>query len=232
MRCLFLAVLLLTVSVTPAAARLSGHDCQIYFGDDDYTPPEVLEVLVRGQGNAVRKCSYSNGYDLIFRPSWHPLGVCQAAKRVLVKEAGSLELMRWEGSEPGFPRLLMMIADEECPRQDDPRYLVTENVTAGTFKAAVRFWEKLSSNEEGHRILLAALREVHDSKSFCGGLERFESDLRNAKLKLTAVRLHDNYERDAPHLSLELGCCDFFWSLLVDFKDDQLTVFGLGCTIH
>jgi hypothetical protein len=232
MRCLFLALLLLTVSATPAAARLSGYDCQIYFGDDEYTPPEVLEVLVQGQGNAVRKCSYSSGYDLIFRPSWHSVGVCQALKRVLVKEKDSLELMRWEGSEPGFPSVLMMIADEQCPRQDDPRYLVTENVTAGTFKAVVRFWEKVSSSEEGHRILLTALREVHKSKGFCGGLERFESDLRNARLKLTAVRLLDNYGRGGPHLSLDLGCCDLFWSLLVDFKDDQLAVLGTGCTIH
>lgn len=232
MRYLFLAVLLLAVSAIPAAARLSGGGCQIYFGDDDSTPPEILEALNRGQGIAIRKCSDSKGYDLIFPPSRHLLGVCQAARRVLVKQAESLELMRWEGKEPGFPDLLMMVADGDCPRQDDPRYLVTENVTVGTFKAAVWLWEKASSDEKSFGALLAELHKNDDVVRFCGGLEKFESDFRRGKLKLTSVRFQDDANHTSPYIRLDLGNDYFFWTLLADFKDDQLVVVRLGCIMQ
>ena len=231
MRCLILATLLLAAFATPASARLSGYHCQVYFGDDDHAPSEVVEVLNRVEGSAIRKCSHATFYELISPPSWNRLGVCQVTQWRLIKEAGSLEYMPSDSTPAGFPRLFMMASDGDCPQQDDPRYLPTEDVTAGVFSAAVRFWEEVSSGDNGIGNLLATFRGGEISERFARDLEDFERDFRNGEVQLSAVRLGHANKRIAPYFELELGRSGTFWSLLVDFEDGELVVLGLGVTI-
>lgn len=231
MRWIGVAALLLLAGAMPAPAQTSDPYCRFYFGEEAYTPPDILEMLSRVDGSAVRMCPVSADYLLLSQPSRGPFHVCQVTQWRLVKEQGSLEFMQSESSGSEGRSLLMMISEGDCPRQDDLRYMPTEDVTAGVFVAAVHFWEELSSSEDGLDDLLASFRGRDISKDFARDLEDFERDFRKGEVRLSAVRLGGNDKRTAPYFALDLGRSGTFWSLLVDFEDDELEVLGLGMTI-
>ena len=224
MRWILVAALLLA-NAPPALAQVSVDYCRFYFGEEEYTPPEVLEVLNRGHDSAVRLCPSSTVYDLISRPLQGPFDVCQITQWRLLKDGQSLSFAPSERSNPGDPRLFMMVSEEDCPRQDDRRYIAADDVSAGVFVALVRFWGEMSSSEEGREALLAKFHSIdRSSRDF----QEFESAFRSGELELAAVGLDSNAQQITPYYVLELGRPLSSWSLIVDFVGDELVVLGYG----
>jgi len=239
MRWILLAVLL-AVGAAPARAQLSSSYCRFYFGEEEYISPEVLEVLNWRQGNAVRLCTRSSwtgpaDYDLFSPPVRGAFDVCQVTQRQLSKDGETFSLARSEGAYPGEPKLLMMASAEDCPRQDDRRYIAATDVSAGVFATLARFWKEMSSSEEGREALLANFSSaVRSSSEF----QELESAFKNGELELMAVSLDTNVQETTPYYELTLGK-EFpswsllaSWSLLVDFVDDELVVLGYGTIVY
>ncbi|HEY9548660.1 MAG TPA: hypothetical protein VIR45_04090 [Kiloniellaceae bacterium] len=230
MKWILVAALLLAASTTPARADISRYACELYFADTEVAPPEAREILKPDSRTALKMCSAwsdegSRTFARVFAPLRHPFDVCQIVERQLFKDKGTWTYTPLAG-EPysGDPRVSMMISEGNCPRQDDPRYIITSDITAGIFVTAVQFWRKLSSRD-GHDALFADVYPVVRSSSM---FQIFESEIRSGA-ELKPVRVALSTSTQAPtHYSLELEGSLTNWALLFDVTGDGLVIVGIG----
>lgn len=235
MRWIFVAVLLLAASVAPARADISRHTCAHYFGDSENAPPEAQELLRQDSRAALQACSVAGDPDtsyfmLVSAPLHHPFGICQITARRVFKEEGG-----WTHTPPpGKPYLdhrsvSMMVAEEDCPRQDDPRYVVTNDVSPGVFLAAVRFWEKLSSASNPEILAQVTFPAARASTIF----RDFENEFslwRSFRLVSVSFSSADAHSLAYYHLDLEGTPTN--WTLLFDIVDEGLVVVGIGTVVY
>ena len=226
-----LVTVLLVAGAVPARADISRFSCSLYFADSEVAPPEARELLEPDSHTALRTCSNqgdpeSRTVARVSAPLRHPLGVCQIIEHQLFKDKGTWTYHPPPGkSHLGGLAVSMMVSEGDCPRQDDPRYIGTDDVSAGVFLAAVRFWKELSSRD-GQDALFAGVYPVVRSGSM---FQDFESEIRRgAEFELVSVSFVPADERTPAFYRMDMEGTLTNWALLVDVADDGLVVVGIG----
>jgi hypothetical protein len=230
MRCLFLAILLLAAAQAQAQAA-TGYSCEYYFADSEPELSEVRELLETVSPGAIKLCANwgdpkTRSFFFVSVPLHHPFGVCQVTKRQLFNEDG-----KWTHTPPpdkpylGSRSVSMLLAEGDCPRQDDPRYIATNDVSPGVFLAAVRLWEKLSS---------AGGPDILDETTFPGAgtgemFREFESQFGLWKsFKLVSVSFRQADAHSPAYFTMTLNGAPTNWLLVFDVVDDGLAIVGIG----
>ncbi|MFN4764684.1 hypothetical protein ACKGJN_16265, partial [Gillisia sp. Q332] len=236
MRGFIILAFLLVAATTPVQAEIvAGYSCGYYFPDSETAPPEVRELLEKVSPGAIKSCSVwgdpeTRTYDFVSVPLHHPFGVCQVTMRRLFHEDGN-----WTHTPPadkpylGDRSVSMMVAEGDCPRQDDPRYVITNDISPGVFLAAVRVWERLSSASGPD-----ALADVTFPSARAGQIFRdFESEFGLWKsFKLVGVSLSSAAAHSPAYYHLDLEGSPTNWTLLFDFMDEEPVVVGIGTFVY
>lgn len=231
MRWILVAALLLVAGTTPALADISRYACELYFADSELVPPEAPEWVRPDSHAALKVCSNpfvedSTTFAHVFAPLRHPFGVCQMIERQLFKDGETWTYTPPQGeSDLGGRLVSMMISEGDCPRQDDSRYIGTNDVSPGVFLASVRFWKELSSRD-GHDALIAAVYPAVRSGPM---FQDFEREIRRgAEFELVGVSFVPADESTPAFYKMDLEGTRTNWALLVDVMDDGLVVVGIG----
>jgi hypothetical protein len=231
MRSTAVAALLLLIGAMPASAQWSSYTCELYFAESEQAPPEARELLERAPNAAVKVCSDwrvpdTRSFEFVSAPLRGALGVCQITDRQIFKEDGG-----WTHDPPpdrpylGDRGISMMVSEGECPRQSDPRYTITNNVSEGVFAAAVKFWKELSSGAGQDALFAAVTPIVRLNSTF----REFESAVRRgATFKLVGVSLSAATPHHTGHYHFDLEGSPKIFSLVFDMSDAGLVVLGIG----
>lgn len=231
-----LLVMFLMASPVDSLASISPYSCQEYFGNESDVPPEARNILALVPGSAARVCSVpgepgSEAYWLISPAIRGAFGVCQFTERLVFKDGKAWTYIP-PVDEPYLAsrRVLIMISDETCARQDDPRYILANDVSEGVFVAVVQLWDRISSGENIDALLGNMPPEVRFSAEF----RSFESAVKNGAAGRSAISLSRISRYDpAPetvtaHYALDVDGSSASWLLIVDFASDGLQILGIG----
>jgi len=223
------------LSAATARADISHYACERYVAGSEATPPDVQELLEPASTAAIKVCSRwgdpeTRYFQLVSAPLSHPFGVCQVTAHRLFNEEGE-----WTHTPaPSKPYLdkrsvSLMVAEGDCPRQDDPRYVVTNDISPGVFLPAVRLWQRLSSASGPD-----ALAEVTFPAARAGTIFReLESEFRLWKsFKLVGVRLSLADAHSPAYYHLDLEGSPTNWTLLLDFMHQELVIVGIGTFVY
>jgi len=195
----------------------------------------VGQLLKPGSNAALRVCSAIDDpddryFDYVSAPLRGDFGVCQVVEQRLYKrEDGWFSSPASGQTYYGGPTVYMMLAEGDCPRQDDKRYLVTNEVSEGIFAALVGFWKELSSANE-QDVLFAKIDPVLRSDT---DFQDFENAIRQgAKFKLVNIMLDSAYAHRPRHYALMLEGTPKNRMLHVDVTGKGVGVLGISTFVY
>ncbi|MGF1630884.1 MAG: hypothetical protein ACFCUT_15530 [Kiloniellaceae bacterium] len=228
-----LALLVLAPSET--LAGISHATCRVYTEHDNDIPPEVRSLFEQCPGTIAEACvlfgDWENArFQVVLPPIRGDLGACQVVFRPIFNENGT-----WTYESPkGLPfrsgaSVFMIASTGECPPPNDPRYVLTNEVTEGTFIAATRFWDQISSGENRGMLRDVSPAEIVSTEKF----QKFENDLKYnlqvpASLKLLSVsRVPSDPVGEMAHYELLVDGHRGAWAVVVDFDGGRLRLLNV-----
>jgi GNAT superfamily N-acetyltransferase len=218
-----------------ALAGVSHATCRVYTEHDNDIPPEVRSLFEQRPGTIAEACALFGDWEnarfqVVLPPIRGDLGACQLVFRPIFNENGTWTYESPSGQPFGSGASIFMMAyTGECPPHNDPRYILTNEVTEGTFIAATRFWEQISSGENRGMLRGVSPAEIISTEKF----QKFEDDLKYnlqvpASLKLLSVsRVPSDPVKEMAHYELLIDGHRGAWAIVVDFDGGRLRLLNV-----
>lgn len=240
MKCLLLVALML--ASFPVWASRSPYECRLYYGDESDVPSEAREIISHWKegGAAARVClwpGHPSAYWALTPVFRSALGICQYEERRIFKVTQAGRAPEWTYTSPDDQilndhnpsRISMAVPTDACPRPGDPRFVMTDRVTGGTFLVLLRFWERISSVAGLEAELAHPASDFLPNRNW--GL--FKAIRSGEALRLHTVRFWDNVspgpgQIGSPAFGLEIDGERGDWVLNVDFIGGELRLLGVG----